>query len=105
MHLKLRHEWECENAATTRPSPNSENPGFKAKRLRITGADIGATLDVRVGSVMNYTSEKWLTERGLLRFPVVNRELQVPRSAMENKAWGRCQSGNHEWMKDTLYEV
>lgn len=99
---------------------------LKQKRPRITRADIGAILDVSVGSVRNYTSETWLAERGLSRFPDVDQELQEPSSdvdqglqvlrsavdqglqkprlAVESEAWGLCQSGDHEWMKDALYK-
>ena len=88
---------------------------LKQKRPRITRADIGAILDVSVGSVRNSTSETWLAERGLSRFPDVDQELQEPSSdvdqglqkphlAVESEAWGLCQSGDHEWMKDALYK-
>ena len=88
---------------------------LKQKRPRITRADIGAILDVSVGSVRNYTSETWLAERGLSRFPDVDQGLQVlrsavdqglqkPRLAVESEAWDLCQSGDHEWMKDALYK-
>jgi hypothetical protein len=83
-------------------------------------------LDVSVGSVRNYTSETWLAERGLSRFPDVDQELQEPspdvdqglqeprsdvdqglqkpRSAVENEAWGLCENWDHDWMKVALYE-
>ena len=99
---------------------------LKQKRPRITRAKIGAILDVSVGSVRNSTSETWLAERGLSRFPDVDQELQEPSSAVdqglqvlrsaadqglqkprlavESEAWGLCQSGDHEWMKDALYK-
>ena len=56
---------------------------LKQKRPRITRADIGAILDVSVGSVRNYTSETWLAERGLSRFPDVDQELQEPSSDVD----------------------
>jgi len=61
-------------------------------------------LDVSVGSVRNYTSETWLAERGLSRFPDVDQGLQKPRSAVENEAWGLCENWDHDWMKVALYE-
>ena len=33
-----------------------------------------------------------------------DQELQVPRSAVENEAWGLCRSGDHEWLKDVVFE-
>jgi len=34
----------------------------------------------------------------------VDQGLQKPRLAVESEAWGLCQSGDHEWMKDALYK-
>ena len=77
---------------------------LKQERPKNTRAEIAARLDVCVRTVANYSSDKWLAERGLSRFLDADQELQVPCSAVENEAWGLCQSGDHEWLKAALYE-
>lgn len=77
---------------------------LKQERPKNTRAEIAARLNVCVRTVANYSNDEWLAKRGLSRFPEVIQELQVPRSAVENEAWGLCQSGDHEWMKVSLYE-
>ena len=69
-----------------------------------TRAAIAEQLAISVHAATNYLNPRWLSERGLGHLAYADQELQVPRSAVENKAWGLCQSGDHEWLKVSLYE-
>ena len=69
-----------------------------------TRAAIAEKLAISVHSATNYLNHNWLAERNLGHLAYVDQELQVPRSAVENKAWGLCQSGDHDWMEVALYE-
>jgi len=57
-----------------------------------------------VHSISNYLNHNWLAKRNLGHLAFAGQEFQVPRSAVENKAWGLCQSGDHDWMEVALYE-
>ena len=69
-----------------------------------TRAYIAEKLAISVHSATNYLNHNWLAERNLGHLAYADQELQVPRSAVENKAWGLCQSGDHEWLKDAVFE-
>ena len=69
-----------------------------------TRAAIAEKLAISVHAATNYLNHNWLSKRNLGHLAYVYQELQVPRSAVENEAWGFCQSGDHEWMKVGLYE-
>ena len=69
-----------------------------------TRAAIAEKLAISVHAATNYLNPRWLSERGLGHLAYADQELQVPRSAVENEAWGLCQSGDHEWLKVSLYE-
>ncbi len=69
-----------------------------------TRAAIAEKLAISVHAATNYLNPRWLSERGLGHMAYADQELQVPRSAVENEAWGLCQSGDHEWLKVSLYE-
>ena len=69
-----------------------------------TRAYIAEKLAISVHAATNYLNHNWLSKRNLGHLAYVDQELQVPRSAVENKAWGLCQSGDHEWLKVSLYE-
>jgi len=78
--------------------------GQKRANPKATQNAIAETLGLAPRTVANYLNSKWLSKRGLGHLPYADQELQVPRSAVENKAWGLCQSGDHEWLKVSLYE-
>ena len=69
-----------------------------------TRAVIAEKLAISVHSATNYLNHNWLAERQLGHLAYADQELQVPRSAVENEAWGFCQSGDHKWLKVALYE-
>ena len=69
-----------------------------------TRAYIAEKLAISVHAATNYLNHNWLAERRLGHLAYSDQELQVPRSAVENEAWGLCQSGDHEWMKVALYK-
>ena len=69
-----------------------------------TRASIAEKLAISVHAATNYLNHNWLAERRLGHLAYSDQELQVPRSAVENEAWGLCQSGDHEWMKVALYK-
>ena len=77
---------------------------LKQERPKKTRAEIGAILDICVSTVRNYTSDKWLSERGLSRFLDGSQGLQEPCSAVEKEAWSLCQNEDHKWLQVALYE-
>ncbi|SVD87630.1 uncharacterized protein METZ01_LOCUS440484 [marine metagenome] len=71
---------------------------------KVTQNAIAETLGLAPRTVANYLNSKWLSKRGLGHLPYVDQELQVPRSAVGNRAWALCRSGDHAWLKVALYE-
>ena len=69
-----------------------------------TRAAIAEKLAISVHAATNYLNPRWLSERNLSHLAYAGQEFPAPRSAVENKAWGLCQSGDHEWLKVSLYE-
>ena len=69
-----------------------------------TRAAIAEKLAISVHAATNYLNPRWLSERNLGHLAYAGQEFPAPRSAVENKAWGLCQSGDHEWLKVSLYE-
>ena len=78
--------------------------GQKRANPKVTQNAIAETLGLAPRTVANYLNFKWLSKRGLGHLPYANQDLQVPRSAVENEAWGLCQSGDHKWLEVPLYE-
>ena len=55
-------------------------------------------------TVFNYLRPAWLAQRNLGHPRFAGQEPQFPRSALENKAWGMCEAGEHDWMREDLYK-
>ena len=89
-----------------RPNVDLIKMTWEEKRANPTAtrAAIAEKLAISVHAATNYLNHNWLSKRNLGHLPYVDQELQVPRSAVENEAWGFCQSGDHEWLKVSLYE-
>ena len=69
-----------------------------------TRAAIAEKLAISVHAATNYLNPRWLSERNLGHLAYAGQEFPAPRSAVENEAWGFCQSGDHKWLKVALYE-
>ena len=89
-----------------RPDVDRAKLAWEQKRANPTAtqAAIAEMIGISLRAAANYLNHNWLAERNLGHLAYVDQELQVPRSAVENKAWGLCQSGDHEWLKVSLYE-
>ena len=61
-------------------------------------------LNLHPRTVFNYFRSSWLAQRKLGHLRFVSQEPQFPRSALENRAWEMCESGEHDWMKEDLYK-
>ena len=54
-------------------------------------------------TISNYFRSSWLAQRKLGHLRFASQEPQFPRSALENRAWEMCESGDHSWMGELLY--
>ena len=54
-------------------------------------------------TIFNYLRPAWLVQRKLGHLRFASQEPQFPRSALENRAWEMCESGDHSWMGDVHY--
>ena len=54
-------------------------------------------------TISNYFRSEWLAQRKLGHLRFAGQEPQPPRSALENRAWQMCESGEHSWMGDVHY--
>ena len=61
-------------------------------------------LGLNLRTVSNYFRSEWLAQRELGHLRFASQEPQPTRSALENRAWERCESSDHAWMKDDLYK-
>ena len=65
---------------------------------------VAEELGLHPRTVFNYFRSSWLTQRNLGHLRFAGQEPQFPRSALENRAWAMCESGEHDWMKEDLYK-
>ena len=54
-------------------------------------------------TISNYFRSKWLAQRNLGHLRFAGQEPQFPRSALENRAWEMCESGELGWMEEDAY--
>ena len=54
-------------------------------------------------TISNYFRSEWLAQRKLGHLRFAGQEPLAPRSALENRAWERCESGEHSWMAEDAY--
>ena len=89
-----------------RPKLDLISEAWKLHREETTMSheDIAENLGVSRRSVANYLNSKWLAARNLGHLTFPEQELQIPRSTLENEAWGLCRSGNHDWMDDARFD-
>ena len=89
-----------------RPNLDLISEAWKLHREETTMSheDIAEKLGVSWRSVANYLNSKWLAARNLGHLAFPEQELQIPRSRLENEAWGLCRRGNHDWMAHERYE-
>ena len=73
-------------------------------REGLTHEDIAEKLGRNTRTIDNYASAKWLAARNLGHLTFPEQELRIPRSTLENEAWGLCRSGDHEWMDDARFD-
>ena len=55
-------------------------------------------------TISNYFRSEWLAQRKLGHLRFASQEPQFPRSALENRAWEMCESGEHGWVEEDLYK-
>jgi len=55
-------------------------------------------------TISNYFRSEWLAQRKLGHLRFAGQEPLAPRSALENRAWKLCESGEHVWMEEELYK-
>ena len=60
-------------------------------------------LGVHPRTVNNYFRPAWLAQRNLGHLRFGSQEPQLPRSILENRAWEKCEAGEHAWMAEELY--
>ena len=65
---------------------------------------VAEELGLHPRTVFNYFRSSWLAHRNLGHLRFTGQEPQFPRSALENRAWAMCESGEHDWMKEDLYK-
>ena len=89
-----------------RPNLDLISEAWKLHRedTRMSHALIAEKLMVSPRSGANYLNGKWLKKRNLGHLAFPEQEMQIPRSRLENEAWGLCRSGNHDWMAHERYE-
>ena len=54
-------------------------------------------------TISNYFRSEWLAQRKLGHLRFASEEPQFPRSALENRAWEMCESGEHARMAEEAY--
>ena len=65
--------------------------------------EMAEELGLNPRTVFNYLRPAWLAQRNLGHLRFAGQEPQFPRSALENRAWEMCESGEHSWMAEQLY--
>ena len=69
----------------------------------ISQQEMAEKLGLNPRTVSNYFRPAWLAQRNLGHLRFASQEPQFPRSALENRAWGMCEVGEHAWVSEELY--